>query len=123
MLWVEPLKQKGFSRKKVPGVTTLQSNSSKPDSSLPQLVQQVLDQEKQYQSLQPGPQKQALTRKLFGLMSRVYIYLLTRGELDQARLWLEGMKATLEPPSAGPSSKSSPPVNKERPIPKNSARR
>ena len=54
MLWAEPLKQKGFSRKKVPGVTTLQSNSSKPDSYLPQLVQQVLDQEKQYQSLQPG---------------------------------------------------------------------
>ena len=102
-------------------MTTLQS--SKPDSYLPELVQQVLDQEKQYQSLQPGPQKQALTRSLFGLMSRVYIHLLTRGELDQARLWLEGMKATLEPASAGRTSKSPPPVNQERPIPENSARR
>ena len=102
-------------------MTTLQS--SKPDSYLPELVQQVLDQEKQYQSLQPGPQKQALTRRLFGLMSRVYIHLLTRGELDQARLWLEGMKATLEPASAGRTSKSPPRVNQERPIPENSARR
>ena len=119
-LAAKPLKQNGLSRRKVPGV---QSNSSKPDSNLRQLVQQVLDQEKQYQSLQPGPQKQALTRRLFGLMSRVYIHLLTRGELDQARLWLEGMKATLKPPSAGPTSKSSPPVNQKRPIPENSAGR
>jgi len=103
------------------GVTTLQS--SKPDSYLPELVQQVMDQEKQYQSLQPGPQKQALTRRLFGLMSRVYIHLLTRGELDQARLWLEGMKATLEPASAGPTSKNPSPVKPERPIPGNSAKR
>jgi hypothetical protein len=103
------------------GVTTLQS--SKPDSYLPELVQQVLDQEKQYQSLQPGPQKQALTRRLFGLMSRVYIHLLTRGELDQARLWLEGMKATLEPASARPTSKSPLSVKPERPIPGNSAKR
>jgi hypothetical protein len=82
-------------------VTTVQPNSSKADGYLPQLLQQVLDQEKQYQSLQPGPQKQALTRRLFGVMSRVYIHLLTHGELDQARFWLEGMKATLEPPPAG----------------------
>jgi hypothetical protein len=103
-------------------VTTVRLNPSKADSYLPQLVQQVMDQEKEYQSLQPGPQKQALTRRLFGLMSRVYIHLLTRGELDQARLWLEGMKATLEPPSAGPSS-ISPPANRQRPVPEKSARR
>jgi hypothetical protein len=108
-------------RKQVLGVTTLQS--SKPDSYLPELVQQVLDQERQYQSLQPGPQRQALTRRLFGLMSRVYIHLLTRGELDQARFWLEGMKATLEPASPSPTSKSAPPVKPERPIPENSAKR
>lgn len=103
-------------------MTTVRPNSSKADNYLPQLMQQVLDQEKEYQSLQPGPQKQALTRRLFGLMSRVYIHLLTRGELDQARLWLEGMKATLEPPSAGPPSISGA-ANQLRPVPEKSAGR